>query len=222
MVTFVRKSLNDDKSNIRGSDKMVKSVDLLNKIKVILGKDDILEEDLNNIEELTINKYKLNGKETDIDLEELKFFKNLKTLTLIKFKIDLNIIEKINDNKHLWAIQFSKCDFQRVLPINQKINYVVLDCCENVNLEFINNNETVKIIGTEVDLIQLKQMENIETLYLQDCKIKNVIEILQCSKLKKLNLDGSKIDNKDILKKLNKNIAVSCKEVYHLVGGINI
>ena len=41
---------------------MIKSVDLLNKTKEILDKDEISEQDLNNIEHLTLNKYKLSGK----------------------------------------------------------------------------------------------------------------------------------------------------------------
>ena len=58
---------------------MIKSIDLINKIKEILDKEEILEQDLDNIENLTLNKYKFNGKENDINLNELELFKNLKT-----------------------------------------------------------------------------------------------------------------------------------------------
>lgn len=199
---------------------MIQSTDLLDKVKDILGKDKVLESDFSNVEDLTLNKYKFNGKENDIDLSELRYFKNLKTLTLINFQIDKEIIKSINDNDFLWAIQFSSCKFKDIIPVKQEVDYLILDYCENINLELINNNKTVKIIGSEVDLKQLKQMDKIESLYLQDCKIKNTEEILKYKKLKLLNLDGSILENNDILKKLYKNIKIYYKDEYHPVGGM--
>lgn len=193
---------------------MIKSKDFLDIIEIILDKEKIDEQDLNNVKNLTLNKYEIGGKETDIDLNELRFLKNLKTLILNKFSIDKNIISYINDNKNLEAIQFTNCKFEDIIQINKEINYVVFDYCENVKLEFFNNNKTIKMIGSKIDLKQLKQFEDIEELYFQNCEIQNIEEILKYQKLKLINLDGSSFENKNVLTKIPKNVKVKYKEEY--------
>ena len=192
---------------------MIKSKDFLDTIEIILDKEKIDEQDFNNVKNLTLNKYEIGGKETDIDLNELRFLKNLKTLILNKFSIDKNIISYINDNENLEAIQFTNCKFEDIIQINKEINYVVLDYCENVKLEFFNN-KTIKIIGSKIDLKELKQFEDIEELYFQNCEIQNIEEILKYQKLKLINLDGSSFENKNVLTKIPKNVKVKYKEEY--------
>ena len=199
---------------------MIKSIDLINKIKEILDKEEILEQDLDNIENLTLNKYKFNGKENDINLNELELFKNLKTLTLINFSINKDIIKIINEHNFLWAIQFSSCNLSEVMPINQRVSKLIFDYCQNFKPELINNNEIIKIIGSKIDLKELNKLNNTKELYLQDCKIKNLEEILKYNKLELLNLGGSNVENDIVLNKLDKNIKVYFKEEYHPVGGV--
>ena len=56
---------------------MIKSIDLYNMIKENLGQTEITEKNLEDVKNLTLKRYKLNGKINDIDLDELKLFKNL-------------------------------------------------------------------------------------------------------------------------------------------------
>lgn len=199
---------------------MIKSRDLLNKLKEILDKDEILEEDLNNIEDLSLNRFKLSGIKNDINLSELKLFKNLKTLTLIKFAIDNKVIEIINEYGSLWAVQFTKCRFEEAIPINKEIDYLVLDYCEKIDPKLINNNETIKIIGAQIDLLQVNNLNNTELLYLQDCQIKNTERLLMYNNLKLLNLEGSSIENINCLDKLNEKIEIYYRDEYNPGGGI--
>ena len=172
------------------------------------------------MEHLTLNKYKLNGKESDINLSELYLFKNLRTLTLINFSINKDFIKIINELKFLWAIQFSGCDIEDAVPINQSVSQLIFDYCKNFKCELINNNKIIKIIGSEIDLRQLNKIDNTKELYLQDCKIKNTEEILKYNRLELLNLDGSNVENDNILDKLDKRIRVYFKDEYHPVGGV--
>ena len=71
---------------------MITSTKLLSILKDILNKDNIQEKDLKEVEDITLNKKLLNGKENDIDLTELELLPNLKTLTIINFYIDKKII----------------------------------------------------------------------------------------------------------------------------------
>ena len=56
---------------------MIKSIDLYNMIKENLGQTEITEKNLEDVKNLTLKRYKLNRKINDIDLDELKLFKNL-------------------------------------------------------------------------------------------------------------------------------------------------
>lgn len=194
---------------------MIKSKDLLNIIQETLGKEEFSQQDLETIEDLSVKRYKLNGKITDIDLEELKIVKNLRTLSLSNFAINSNHLEYINENNNLWAIQFSSCFFEDVIPLSENIKYLILDNCKNLNFDLINNNETIKIIGIKIDLKHIKKFTNIKTLYLQDCEIDNIEEIKNYKQLKYLNLDGSKINNLNFIMKLSDEIQISYKEDYH-------
>lgn len=192
---------------------MIKSTKLLSILKDILNKDNIQEKDLQEIENLTLNKKLLNGKENDIELNELKFFPNLKTLTIINFYIDEKVINIINVKKMLWAVQFSKCKFENIIPINKKIEYLIIDECKNLEHDLINNNETIKIIGENVDFNLLK-IDETKQLYLQKSNVKNLERVLEYRNLKYLNLDGSEFE-KNVIEKIKSDIQISCKDKYY-------
>lgn len=192
---------------------MITSTKLLSILKDILNKDNIQEKDLKEVEDITLNKKLLNGKENDIDLTELELLPNLKTLTIINFYIDKKIIDIINKKKLLWAVQFTKCKFQTAEQINNDIKYLIVEQCENFEPILINNNEIIRIIGEDIDLNLLKSNET-KQLYLQECNIKNSEKILEYRNLKYLNLDGSKID-KDIIEKIKEDIQISNKDKYY-------
>ncbi len=194
---------------------MIKSKDLFNLIKIILEKDEIVEEDLEKVEDLTLNKYELDGTETDIDLDELVMIKNLKTLTLIKFTIKEENITKINNIKLLNTVQFTNCKFESINPLKQEIDNIVIDNCDNVKLKIINNNKLIKIIGSSIDMKQINQSSNIQYLYLQNCEIRNIIELLKYDNLKFLSVDGSITDNQDFLNIISQKINVSYEKEYH-------
>lgn len=192
---------------------MIKSTKFLSILKDILNKDNILKEDLKEVENITLNQKLLNGKESDIDLAELELLPNLKTLAIINFYIDKKIVDIINKKKLLWAIQFTKCEFQTDEQINNNIKYLIIEQCKNFEPKIINNNEIIRIIGENVDLNLLKTNKT-RQLYLQECNVKNAEEILKYRKLKYLNLDGSKMD-KDIIEKIKKDIQISYKDKYY-------
>lgn len=192
---------------------MIKSTKFLSILKDILNKDNILEEDLKEVEDITLNKKLLNGKENDIDLTELELLPNLKTLTIINFYIDKKIVDIINKKELLWAVQFTKCKFQAAEQINNDIKYLIVEQCENFDSRLINNNEIIRIIGENIDLNLLKSNET-RQLYLQECNIKNSEKILEYKNLKYLNLDGSKMD-KDIIEKIKEDIQISYKDKYY-------
>ena len=125
---------------------MIKSKKLLEILEDSLNKKEILQKDLEKIEDLSLNKKNLNGLENDIELKELEYFTNVKTLTIANFKINKEIINIINKQRNLCAIQFSKCEFEDIVPINKNIKYIIIDKCKNFNLGLLNDNEIIRII----------------------------------------------------------------------------
>lgn len=193
---------------------MIKSKRLLEILQDILDKEEISENDLKKINDLTLNKKKLNGLENDIELTELKYFSNLKTLMIANFKVDAQIIEIINNQKSLLAVQFSRCEFENIIPVNQNIKYLIVDGCQNFNYNLINNNETIKIIGEKIEISSPNNLNKTKELFLQNCDVEKSENLCYCQNLNSLNLDGSKFEE-GIRKKLNKNIQISYKEQYH-------
>lgn len=193
---------------------MIESRKLTEILQNILRKEEITENDLKKVENISLNKKMLNGKENDIELKEIEKIPNLKTITISNFEIDNQILEIINNHKKLKILQFSRCEFKEILPINKNIKYIVIDKCQNFKCDLINNNEIVRIIDAKVELSGKENLKQTKELYLQNCEIKNSIKLCEYQKLKTLNLDGSKFE-KDIINNINKNIKLSCKDTYN-------
>ena len=78
----------------------IKSEDFKDLICIELDKDlieDVSDEDLNQIEDFTLNRYNISGELSDINLQDIQSLKNLKSLTVNSFDINNDIISIINN-----------------------------------------------------------------------------------------------------------------------------
>ena len=193
---------------------MIKSRKLKEILQNILEIEEITENDLKKIENISLNKKMLNGKENDIELKEIERIPNLKTIVISNFEINSQILEILNNHKKLEIIQFSRCKFREIIPINKNIKYIVIDKCQDFKLNLINNNKIVRIIDAKVELSGGENLNRTKELYLQKCEIQNSIKLCEYLKLKILNLDGSKFE-KDIINNISKNVKLSWKDTYN-------
>ena len=60
----------------------------------------------------------------------------------------------------------------------------------------------------------MQGIENVEVLNLQNSIVKGMNRTLECKKLRKLNLDGSILDNEEIIASLPKEVEISKKDKY--------
>lgn len=191
--------------------------------------DEFTEEELNTLTELVIDY------EPTIDINLLKYFKNLETLELRNFDIDEHTIENIIFLKKLKNLKFQLCTIDSINKLNQiNLTGLHLDCCEmkdysiiyemtnltelsltgqeNIDINKINNLTNLKYLNIShtictKDVLNLK---NIEELYIDNTNIENIEFTLDMPKLIKLGLSDSQYNNKtEIINKLKqKNIQI--------------
>lgn len=182
--------------------------------------DRIEENDLSAIEDFDLSNKTLSGREKNIDLSFLEMMPNLKRISLQYFKIDNNIVNILNSLEKLTVLElnFCECYFNNKLE-NKNLLNLSLNCCRINNYLKISLTKNFTIIGeNKLNLQFLENKLNTENLYLNNCKIEKFDYIEYFSNLKKLNLDGSIVDQKKELKKLNKKVNISFLDKYLPVG----
>lgn len=180
------------------------------------GDEELTEADFEKVEEINISNRTLYGEEKRINLEELSLFPNIKILFLQYFIIDDLIVEKINSLPNLTILQLASCKIisQKDLA-NRSIKNLLLNCCSVRDYSNICAPESLTIIGdNNLKLDEILGKENIQRMYLQSSNIKNFEDIKNYPNLQLLNLDGSNVDNNQVLSEITKKIPVSHKEEY--------
>lgn len=175
----------------------VKSQELRATIAMKLGKfsySEVTDEELKEVKDIILRKYKFNGEDTGIDVSELLNLPNLQAVTLGDFEITDSDIEILAKLESLERIQFSNCDFSSVrnkLP-NEELLVVTLSGCtspENMN---VSAAKYLKILGSEVDFNKLN-IEDLEQLVIQNSEVINFTSLVGKTAARTINLDGSNV-----------------------------
>ena len=89
---------------------MIKTKQINEQLELYLGKfsNEITIDDLNDIEDLTINNFDINKNRQDFYIEDLLLFKNLKSLTFNNMIIDIDIINYIS-NSNIEELNLYNC-----------------------------------------------------------------------------------------------------------------
>ena len=180
---------------------------LINKLKKY-SEEIIYDEDLKKVKDIAINRYNLALKNTDINISELIFLTNLQSCIISNFEITDKDIMVLNNLKNLKTIQFTNCNFvncSTVLNIN--VNYLIIETCK-INLDIFSENKNLEkliIIGYDkLDINTIKKFSNVKEMYLQECWISNIQNIINFAQLQHINLERSQIESLEILEKLQK------------------
>ena len=156
-------------------------------------KDPIYDEDLNEITSLYLNKLDLIGEPTDITIYDLIFFKNLKECTISNMNIYDKELAILNRLSNLESLQLNDCNFSNKTKVELNIKNLIINDCENVNISLYEDIKTLS------------------RLQIVNC-MNNIDEILGVKSLKKLNLNGSKIENLDKINKMP-NLYIEHEEI---------
>lgn len=213
---------------------------LLRIIKIKMSTENI--NDIDSIEDISIQDMNLAQKKLNIDLTEIVKLKNLKSLSLKFFEITDEIVEAINQLKSLEIVEFSMCSFKTKKELNKNLKSIVVYNCKEFDVNIIRNNvvlEELQIIHSGMidiadislfknlrylklaycNVISIQSMVNLkdlERLYLNHIELHYELNIKQMYNLKFISLNGSKVqDKEEYIKNIheqNKNIEIEFKE----------
>ena len=177
---------------------------------------ELTEEDLNNVKEINLSNRTFAGKDKNIDLSDLKLLSNIKSIYLQYFLIDDYAITILNSLNKLENITFASCKFINKNTLEPSIlNKLSIEYCDILDYATIVSVETFRILdSSKVRLEKISKKEKIVNLLLQNCDVRNFETVEECNRLKFLNLDGTKVDNKKVLKRLEGKIEISQKDKY--------
>lgn len=180
---------------------------------------------------ITLNQCNIIGQKIDVDINKIRNNENLEYVILKNFDITNGIIRVLETLKNLEKIWLINCNIIEKIKI-QNINNIRIENCENIsnisyekkiNYLYINNCKKFDI-NTIIDLDlkefeleytipqnlqMLYKMNSLEELGLKDLDLKNLNFTIPNS-LKKVILNGSEVENKDIVIKFfkDKNIQI--------------
>lgn len=167
---------------------------------------------------IALKKKDFKGLETGAKIENLLEYEKLKACSLYHFFIEDKDVEIINKVSNLNFLYFDFCYFAlEELKCNDKIEEIDFNLCENLKLRHLRTSvaKRIKIIQMKdsniiMDISEFENAQNLEELSIHNCKIKGIEKILEkAPNIKKLNLNGSIVENQSYLLELRKNIDVT-------------
>lgn len=184
------------------------------RIKLLkMGNEPITQEDLELITDLGLNNNTFSNKPKNIDLSEIERLVNLRFLTLQNFQLSDAQLDILCRFGKLKILQISFCDF-----VSERLHqYTHLDHLIINNPRFDRFPKiifpkaiTINNVNRPIDISDLQGLENVEILRLNNIKkISNFKYVSQMSNLKELNIDGSFVDDKNTIERLEQKIVVS-------------
>ena len=161
----------------------LKSHDLKEFLYLKLGKNKeeaLFDEDLNGIDELDLNKLDIIGEETDVTIEDIVFFNNLKNLYLSNFVLDDKCVSLINSRANLEFLQINNCIFQNNENLKVNAKHIAIINSENIKLSKIEDTDN---------------LEKLHIVYLQNMDLNDLSEVVKIKGLVYLNLNGSQVED---------------------------
>lgn len=161
------------------------------------------QEELNLIDEITIDYNQIREEDEFFDFKIISFFPNLKNLELINFYIDKNNLEILLNMNNLSSVTFEKCDFENAdLIAGLKVTSLSLVNCNINNYHFIyimKNLEELSIINGSIIIDGINKLNNLKYLQLSYSEILDKHKYLLLKKLKELYIDNTNIVNLNFL-----------------------
>lgn len=178
--------------------------------------DEILEEELEEITEITISGNTFSNEKIRDDLNDLKYFRNLKKCMIKDTIIADSNVDKINKLNKLETLHFDNCRFENSQnKIQLYLRKLFLTFCDNVQIsEFKIYDSVIDILidsGKDISLKGIENFEKLEKVHLKSLKLTDLTDICKLKKLKYLNLNGSIVKDKKSLEILKTKLDIEYK-----------
>lgn len=197
----------------------LKSKDLKEYICLDLKKDKnepIYDEDLNKITELDLDRYDLVDDLTDVTLEDIVFFNNLKKCYLTNFVFDDKNIKLLNKQKNLDFLQINDCVFKNNEELTLGVKHLVIVDSKNIDLQKYNNREDLEKLHivncANTNIKGISKFQNLSKVYLQNLYLDNINEMKSMDNLAYINLNGSSVKD-DSFEKNNTDFIIEHDDI---------
>lgn len=197
----------------------LKSKDLKEYICLDLNKDKnepIYDEDLNKITELDLDRYDLVDDLTDITLEDIVFFNNLKKCYLTNFVFDDKNIKLLSKQKNLDFLQLNDCIFKNNEELSLGVKHLVIVDSKNIDLQKYNDQQELQKLHivncANTNINGISKFKNLSKVYLQNLYLDNINEMKSMNNLAYINLNGSSVKD-DSFEKNNKDFIIEHDDI---------
>lgn len=153
--------------------------------------EDVTDDDLYKIQEITIQGKLINGRMSGIDLESIQIFPNLIRLAISDFEIKRQFIQDLVQLKKLKILEFIRCSFEEVDfgQIEENVSDIRFTGCKSLNFRY-PKIKSINITGSEIDFEKI-DFSTVEYINIIESNIKNVCDLTQFSNITRVNLDAS-------------------------------
>lgn len=186
-----------------------------------LKNETLTSEDLEKITDLGLNNFTFSNKAKNIDLAELSMFPNLTNLTLQHFNIAEKELETLQQLNKLKYLKLASCNIVSKevykLPSLETLAITSSDFKDLSNIE-LPRCVTINDINRLIDISNIIGLDNVEQLRLNN--IKKVFGINIAKKmpnLKVLNIDGTEVDDIQVVEELKQRIIVSQEDESRMI-----
>lgn len=223
---------------LKEKENLIENIELRNFLQFKLGKENITNDDLDNIDEIILDSTNIVGQYNKVYFEEIDLFKNLKKISIRNLGVTVESLEKINK---IPEVEFVNCELRDITKLSN-VQHLTLINSEVDNFEKIEQLSNITELQlTNIKIEEFKFLENFKNLkklviknvndfslskinfylpieYLSVEKIKDLdLNIIsQYENLKTLSVDRIEADNwENELKDLkNKNIEILLNDMY--------
>lgn len=166
----------------------IENIDLKQKLQGICNKkiEEIQEEDLETIKDITINAKDNIGNIISNNLKDLTYFKNLEYCTIKDYEITKENFETLYQLKTIENLEFISCAFIDKSEIKLKLKQLRFSFCNGFDVgEIFGESRIENIIFNNCDDFTLKNINKImglETIELNEIKLdkKKINALLEC------------------------------------------
>lgn len=173
------------------------------------------EKDLLRVEELSLNSMSISDEYMPVNIDDLRYFENLRVLTLNNVFIEERGFDVLKSLNKLEEIKFVGCVFDNNKNFaDLSIEKLSLNKCVFDNMDFIYNMNYLKelsLVGGIVDISKMSRFYLLKYLKIANCEIEN-IDNINLPLLEDLILDFSNVDDLKFVFKLKSLKTLSLSE----------
>ena len=191
--------------------------DYLNRQIVIMlhnNINNIVKDDLNQVNSVSISKMNYNTQRMEYSLNELTILPNLQNLIIYDSLINIDDINLLNNLNKIESITFNHCYFLENVKviILKKLKNVSFNEChinfDNIDFNTLVSIESISITNPsfykQIDLKKFNDLKFLMRLDLENCVPLNLNQLVHNENLEVISLLGSDVDNIDFINRMPK------------------